>query len=59
MGSEARRQPWQKVLWQEQAGYPDNHTDERFLESLTVSVQPVRDYWQVQHSHKYLCRVWW
>lgn len=41
------REPWHKVLWREQAGYADNHTDESFLESLTVSVQPVRDYWQV------------
>ena len=39
--------PWRKVLWTEQPGYADNHTDESFLESLIVSTQPVRDYWQV------------
>lgn len=47
MGPRAQRQPWKKVLWREQAGYADNHTDDSFLESLTVSMQPVRDYWQV------------
>ena len=41
------KQPWQKVLWKEQHGYADNHTDESFLESLVVSTQPVRDYWKV------------
>ena len=42
-----RRDPWQKVLWREQPGYPDNHTDATFLRSLSVSVQPERDFWRV------------
>ncbi len=41
------REPWQKVLWREQPGYPDNHTDATFLRSLNVSVQPERDFWRV------------
>ena len=41
------RKPWQKVLWREQPGYPDTHTDATFLQSLSVSVQPERDFWRV------------
>ena len=41
------REPWQKVLWREQPGYPDTHTDATFLQSLSVSVQPDRDFWRV------------
>jgi hypothetical protein len=41
------REPWQKVLWREQPGYPDTHTDATFLQSLSVSVQPERDFWRV------------
>ena len=45
--SPPRRETWQKVLWREQSGYPDTHTDATFLQSLSVSVQPERDFWRV------------
>ncbi len=38
---------YNRQLWLEQA-FPDNYTDDTFLQSLTVNVRtPARSYWQV------------
>ena len=36
-------QPWRRVLYEEQVGYPDNYTDETFLTSVLSTEVPSLD----------------
>lgn len=45
---------WQRVLWKKQ-GYPDNYTDNRFLEALVVNAEvPKRNFWEAVVGSSYI-----